>query len=204
MLTSLLILTITFFIFTLYSILQNNAALFHLEHSHFLSLKILDTSSAASLFVTLFGALVLRHQFALSVLPRINYRSSLTVKNNNSPTNESCETWRVEIRNTGLGSATITGADYIVELTTSRTNVCVHTTENLIKELLKIGLIRNKDYWMDNTTSGFSLSPKDECFLSEIKTEHLNKLNHLSMILYFQGQLGDKYSKEISFLPHIT
>ncbi len=115
MLTCLLILAITLFLLTLYSILQTNAEVFPIGKSRFFSIKILDTASAASLFVTLLGALLVRHQFALGVLPRINYKSTRAERRNNQNSDGSYETWRVEILNTGLGSAIITRAEYMLE-----------------------------------------------------------------------------------------
>lgn len=201
MLVCLLILTITFFLLTLYSVLQANSALFHLEASPFLSLKILDTSSAASLFVTLLGALLVRHQFALGLLPRINYKSAKTTRQNPQDSGEPFTTWRVELRNTGLGSAIINRADYRLELAGATSHCHFHTFDAIIRELAKIDWVRDRDYWIENINAGFSLSPKDDCFLFEIKTEHIAKLKRLDVALYFQGQLGDRYRRDISLIP---
>ena len=103
------------FILMLYSIMQANLALFDLQRTIPLSFKILDTSSAATLFVTLVGALLVRHQFALGLLPRINYTSMSTTKKISQFSDVSCDIWRVEIRNTGLGSAIIDRAEYFLE-----------------------------------------------------------------------------------------
>ncbi len=203
MLVCLLTLTITLFLLTLYSILQANVALFSVGASRLLSLKILDTSSAASLFVTLLGALLVRHQFALGVLPRINYKTARAAKQNTRIPGEQFETWRVEIRNTGLGSAIVNRAEYGLEYTGTKSNIHSHTFDSLIKELTTIDLIRDSDYWIEKISEGFSLSPKDDCFVFEIKTEHIQKLKRLYMVLYFQGQLGDRYRREIFLIPRI-
>ena len=200
MLVCLLILTITFFLLTLYSIVQTNAVLLGLEGSPLFALKILDTSSAASLFVTLLGALLVRHQFAVSVLPRINYKSARSTKEN--PT-ETFETWRVELRNTGLGSAIVNRTEYRVAFTAKKDNNHSYSFEDLLKQLATIKLVRDRDYWVEKITTGFSLSPKDECFVFEIKTEHLSKFSRLDMVLYFQGQLSDKYRREVYLIPRV-
>ena len=203
MLTCLIILAVTLFLLTLYSILQTNAEVFHIVNSRFLSIKILDTASAASLFVTLLGALLVRHQFVLGVLPRINYKSRNTERRNKQNPNKSDETWRVEIRNTGLGSAIINRAEYRLELASTKSQFDYYTIEDILKELTRINLKVDRDYWIGNISNGFSLSPKDDFFVFEIKTEHIEKIKRLDLVLYFQGQLGDRYRKEISLIPRL-
>lgn len=175
---------------------------FHIEGAHWLSYKILDTASAASLFVTLVGALLVRHQFALGLLPRINYISALTTKEDIQKPNTLINVWRVEIRNTGLGSAIINHTEYFLELSDGSNFTSAYVYDSLVKEFGIAGLSRHQDYWLDNITAGYSLLPKDDSLIFEIKTCHLEKLKRFSMMLYFQGQLGDKYCKEISLTPH--
>ena len=201
MLVCLLVLTITFFLLTLYSIAQANMDVWHIEASRWMTLKILDTSSAATLFVTVLGALLVRHQFALGVLPRINYKAAKTEKQNKRTTTGAFETWRVEIRNTGLGSAIVTQAEYFIEIPGSKTDPYPSTFDELISDLALMGLIRDRDFWIEKIASGFSLSPKDECFVFEIKLEQVTKIKGLHMALYFQGQLGDRYRREIFLVP---
>ena len=201
MLTCLLFLIITFFLLTVYSIIQSNLTLLHLDKSNLFTLKILDTASAATLFVTLLGALLVRHQFVLSVLPRINYKSAFAGRPDLQNPDTSFKTWRVEIKNTGLGPAIISRAEYMIELYKNETAYHAYTFDDFTAMLLKAGLVCNCDCWVENITPGFSLSPKDTCFLFEIKTAHLEKFKRLTMLLYFQGQLGDKYVREISLMP---
>ncbi len=203
MLTCLLILAVTLFLLTLYSILQTNAKVFHLESSGFLSIKILDTASAASLFVTVLGALLVRHQFAVGVLPRINYISTKTYRRCTENLDKSCETWRVEICNTGLGPAIITRAEYMLEHTDVVNSSDFYTFDDIIKEFVRIDLVRNHDYWLENITNGYSLSPKDNFSVFETKMEHIEKLKRLDLVLYFQGQLGDRYRREINLIPRL-
>lgn len=201
MLVCLISLTIVFFLFTLYSVLQSNLDLIKIEKSKWSSFKILDTSTSATLFVTLLGALLVRHQFALSILPRINYKSSINTKANKVDSNVTFETWRVEIRNTGLGSAIINRTEYSLQLLDAKETFNCCSANTVIDELSKNNLIRGHDYWLENIAPGFSLSPKDECVVFEIKTEHATKLKRLDLNLYFQGQLGDKYVRETRFIP---
>lgn len=200
MLTTLIISIIVFLLLTVYSILQSNLNWFHISESRFWSLKILDTTSSATLFVTLVGALLVRHQFAVSVLPRINYVSSVKTNQNSLKPIHSSDTWHVEIRNTGLGSAIIDRIDYFLDLANSKDTNYNYKLNSLIIKLAEIDLIRNSDYSIFNMSSGFSLAPKDEYVVFEIKTEHLAKFNSLTMEIYFQGQLGDKYCREISLI----
>ena len=203
MLTCLLVLSVTLFLLTLYSILQTNAGVFHLEGSPYFSIKILDTASAATLFITLLGALLVRHQFAVGVLPRINYKSTRIDRPNKQNPNETYETWRVEIRNTGLGSAIINRTEYMLERMKGNTDSASHSFEGILSELANLNLVRDQDYWIENITNGFSLSPKDDCFVFEIKMEQIKKLKRLDLVLYFQGQLGDRYRREIFLIPRI-
>ncbi len=160
----------------------------------------MDTTSAATLFVTLVGALLVRHQFAISVLPRINYVSDIKTTPQTFKANHSSEAWQVEIRNTGLGSAIIDHIDYFLDLENSKETKHDYTFNSLITKLAQIDLVRNSDYSIFNMSKGFSLAPKDEYVVFEIKTNHLAKFKRLTMVIYFQGQLGNKYCREISLL----
>lgn len=81
--------------------------------------------------------------------------------------------------------------------------VASKTFHEVVKDLAKAKLVLDSDYWLGNITPGFSLSPKDEFLVFEIKTEHREKLKYLDMWLYFQGQLGDKYRRKIFLIPRI-
>ena len=205
MLGSLLFLTVTFFLLTVYNILQANVSLFLLPEkaANFFNFKIMDTSTAASLFVTLLGALLVRHQFALGLLPRIIYRSTNAIKNNTIHPGLSFETWRVEIRNSGLGPAVINNSFYTLELFEEKEGCQMGNFHDIINELCKSGLVRDNDYWLENITAGFALCPKDDCIVFEIKLEYLEKIKRLDMLLYFQNQLGGKHSQEIYFIPRV-
>lgn len=202
MLVCLVALTITFLLITLYSILQANADLLPMQAARYLSIKILDTSSAASLFVTLLGALLVRHQFALSLLPRINYQSAYAIKNDPANANVSFETWRVEVRNSGLGAAIIISTTYQLELSDDKNGTEEgHTHTSVVEALAKAGLVRNVDYWLANNSTGFALPPKDDVVVFEIKAEQLFKIKRLDMELQFQDQLGGRYGREIFLVP---
>lgn len=170
--------------------------------ARYLSFKILDTSSAASLFVTLMGALLVRHQFALGLLPRINYKSAKAIRKDSASPDASFSTWRVELLNSGLGAAVINSTKYLLELSDEKSGECSGGHKQIIQELAKVNLIRDSDYWLENITTGFALSPKEGCPVFEIKTEHLSKIKRLDMVLYFQDQLGGKYWREIFLVPH--
>jgi hypothetical protein len=201
MLTTLLTSTFVFFILTIHSIFQSNLNWFHIEASKFWSLKILDTDSAATLFVTLVGALLVRHQFAIGVLPRINYVSNTNNKQNGLEIIQESETWQVQIRNTGLGPAIINRVEYFLEISNSKEILKRYEFSSLIRKLTELNLNRDKDYTITNISSGFALTPKDELSVFDIHTAHLPKFKRLTMIVYFQSQLGDNYCREISLLP---
>lgn len=201
MLFVLALLAVTLFLLTLYSIVQSNAELFGLANSQLVSLKLLDTGSAASLFVTLIGALLVRHQFAHSLIPRINYKSYRSARTNNKTQDDTFETWRVEILNTGLGSAIINRTEYLFEPADCKNCSSSYTIDNIVKQFSAIDLIADRDYWIENIAAGFALTPKDDCFVFEIKMEHIQKIKRLEMILFFQSQLGNKYQREIALIP---
>lgn len=201
MLVSLILLACILLILTLYSILQTNAEIFHLKNSPFVSLKLLDTSSAASLFVTLIGALLLRHQFALSVTPRINYRSAKAERSDRHKRDEVFETWRVEIHNTGLGAAIINRIEYLFEPAGGKDCISSYTVDNIVKQLAGIDLTIDHDYWIQKMSSGFSLAAKDDFLVFEVRLEHLVRLRCLHMVLYFQSQLGNRFTRVIRLTP---
>ena len=186
------VLTVTFFILTLYSILKENSAFLPEKAINFLSLKILDTSSSATLFVTLLGALIVRHQFVLGHHPRISYKSSFVQNDNNI--------WQVKILNVGLGPAIFYRLHFELETETNTQFFNIPFGE-VLTGLQDAGLVHETDYKLENVSEGFTLSPKEECILFEIRKEQLSKLKHFSVVLHFQGMLGDKYCREILFIP---
>lgn len=199
----LLTLTILFFLATLYDIIQANLSVFAVEVSRFWSFKILTASSSATLFVTLLGAMLVRRQFAISLLPHLSYTSAKIFRADLSTMGERCETWRVDLHNTGLGSAIIESVEYIVEQEGAKGGSRSHGFEGAVKKLTDAGLARESDYWIKNLTAGFALSPKDDCFLFEIKTQYVGKLKGIDMVLYFKSLTGDKYRSEISLIPRL-
>ncbi|WP_276366224.1 hypothetical protein [Chryseolinea sp. H1M3-3] len=162
---------------------------------------MLDTESSASLFVTLLGALVVRHQFVLGLRPRIGYKTMYATKELGPDSKEFCATWQVRIRNAGQGTAIINRSAFELETSPPKSNSSLHVLREVVKELAKSGLVRHKDYWLENITDGFTLPPKEECIVFEIKSEHVSKIKRLNMLLYFQGLLGDKYYRKILFIP---
>ncbi|MCH5716699.1 hypothetical protein [Niabella hibiscisoli] len=75
----------------------------------------------------------------------------------------------------------------------------------VIKELEKIELVHKEDYWFENVSNGFTLSHGENCILFEIKIEHKDKLKQLDALVSFRGFLGDRYNREIFFIPrHIN
>jgi hypothetical protein len=201
LLSFLIVLTVTFFALTLYAIIQENSVLLNIRATRFLSLKILDTTSASSLFVTLLGALLLRHQFVLGFRPRIVYKSMTTVKQNTRNVNEFCECWQVRLRNVGVGAAIINRCEFEFEMSSAKSNSSLLAFNDVVKEIAKCDLVNERDYWLENITSGFALSPNEDYNVFEIRTEHMKKLKTLNMILHFQGFLGGKYRRLIRFMP---
>ena len=166
-----------------------------------MSFKILDTSSSASLFVTLLGALVVRHQFVLSLRPRLGYKSFVTTKQNISSNKEPCEVWQVSIHNAGMGAAIIKRIKYSNGVSLVESNPFPLTQNELVTELAKHDLVYERDYWLKNISDGFTLPPGENYILFEIKTEHIGKLKKLDALIFFQGFLGDSYNREIFFIP---
>lgn len=186
---------------TIYGILQANQDSLPPEIKNLVRFKILDPSATAGLFVTAVGALLVRHQYGVSSRPRINYKSALATKTNPLNPAELFEVLRVEIRNNGLGAAIVNRIDFELELLEPKENIYVGSHNVVIKQLEKIGLIRNRDYWLENITTGFALPDKESLLMFELKSEHIQLINRLDMMLYFQGQIGDKYCREIFLLP---
>lgn len=176
-------------------------AVFKVEPTLLLSIKILDTNTAATLFVTAVGALLVRRQFVLGLRPRIGYKTARTTKEIVRNGNKMLEVWQVKIRNTGEGSAIINRSEFELKTETLKNSTSFFTLIDVITELNKIGLVRGEDYWLENITSGFALPPQEDCIVFEIKIEHVPKLKRLDMLLHFQGLLGDRYFREIFFIP---
>ncbi len=201
LLVLLVFLTVILFILILYSILQQNSEFFNFVPTRYLSLKILDTASAASLFVTLLGALLVRHQFVLGLLPRIGYKTMSTTKQCGPDGKNLCDIWQVRIRNSGQGTAIINHSEFELETSPAKSDSSLLVLREVASELEKSGLLRGQDYWLENISNGFTLAPKEDCIVFEIKIEHITKIKRLDMLLHFQGLLGDKYYRKIFFIP---
>lgn len=67
--------------------------------------------------------------------------------------------------------------------------------------LKKYNLTCGIDYWLDNFSEGFTLPPNTDCRLFEIKKEHLNKIESFNVRIFFQGFLGDRYTREVFVIP---
>ncbi len=77
----------------------------------------------------------------------------------------------------------------------NRTNY--YNLNSIVKKLAEINFVRNIEYGLFNMITGFYLAPQDKYVVFEMKTTHLPNLNSYNDDL-FQGQLGDKYCREIS------
>jgi hypothetical protein len=112
-----------------------------------------------------------------------------------------CKVWQVSIRNAGLGAAIITSIQFKFANKTEKENSKLLSNEELVKELEKHDLILDQDYWLEFISSGFTLAPEKDCCLFEIRIEHFSKIKHLEAIVFFQGFLGERYSRDIAFSP---
>jgi len=197
-----LLLTAALFILAVYGVLQANQDLLSVGFKRYFVFKILDPSSASGLFVSAVGVLILRHQYGVSSRPRINYKTSVTTKTDTNNPAMPYEIWRVEIRNNGLGAAIINRAEYVLELAKADGSVYIGGYNQVLKELAKIDLVLDRDYSLENITTGFALPDKDSLLIFEIKKEHISKIKRLDITIYFQGQVGDKYCRGIFCIPH--
>lgn len=185
----------------MYAVIQDNLSLLDIEKTKFLSFKILDTSSSATLFVTVIGALVVRHQFVLSLRPRLGYKSNITSKQNIRNSTDIFEIWQVSIHNAGMGAAIINGIKYVSGEALGKDNPLFIAQDEVVKELAKHDLIHERDFWLKNISDGFTLPPGEHYILFEVRIEHIEKIKKLDAIIFFQGFLGDSYEREIFFIP---
>lgn len=197
MLVFLVVLTVTFFGLTLYSIIQENLDVFNIRHTQFFTLKILNIESSASLFVTMLGALLVRNQFVLGLRPRISYKSCSIIKESTPE-----KIWQVKLYNSGLGGAIINRCEFELETSIEKSGSLVGF-ENVVRHLGNIGLVHEEDYWLENISSGFTLPPKEDYIVFEIKAAHIDKIKRLNMLLHFQGFLGDKYYRSVVLIPKV-
>lgn len=188
----LIVLTVIFFVLTLYSIIQANLDVFNIKHIQFFSLEILSTESSASLFVTLLGALLVRNQFVLGLRPRISYKSN---------SNDSGKTWQVKIKNAGLGAAIINRCEFELETSSGKCCTLPLGFEEVIMQLAEIKLVCEIDFSLGNISKGFTFPPQEEYAAFEIKMEHIYQIKRLNMLLHFQGFLGDKYYRKVVLIP---
>lgn len=185
----------------MFSIIQQNLALLGLKETGFLTLKILDTNTAASLFVTLIGAILVRHQFAPGLRPRLTYGSSHTTKNHPETIDESCEVWQVVLHNAGSGSAIFNSIRFRIGIDAINLADYSKSHKDIVQELADIGLIRDHYYWLVNISKGSTLSPKEDWPIFEIKASKIHLIKQLDATVQFQGLLGDKYNRELFLIP---
>lgn len=201
MLVVLIVLTGILFCLLVFSIIQQNLALLGLKETGFLTLKILDANTAASLFVTLIGAILVRHQFALGLRPRVNYISSHATKNTPETASESCEVWQVVLHNAGSGSAIFNSIRFRIGIDAINQADYSKSHKEVVQALADIGLIKDQDYWLANVSKGSTLSARENRTIFEIKSSKIHLIKQLDATVHFQGLLGDKYSRELFLIP---
>lgn len=197
----LIVLTGILFSLLLFSILQQNLAFFDLEHVRLLSFKILDTNTAASLFVTLIGAILVRHQFALGIRPAVNYTSANVTKNYPVTSNTPCELWQVVLHNAGSGTAILNSIRFRIGIDGIDRGEYSKSHKEVVEALAEIGLVRDQDYSLANVSAGSTLAPRESRTLFEIKASKLQLIKQLDASIQFKGVLGDKYGRELFLIP---
>lgn len=86
-----------------------------------------------------------------------------------------CEIWQVRIRNAGQGTAIINRSEFELETVPIKSNPSSLVLGEVVKELAKNGLLRDKHYRLENITDGFTSPPKEDCIVFEVKSEHISK-----------------------------
>lgn len=200
----LILLTGILFGLLLFSILQQNLAFFELEHVRLLSFKILDTNTAASLFVTLIGAILVRHQFALGIRPAVNYTSATITKNYPVTSSVPCELWQVVLHNAGSGTAIFNSIRFRISVDAIYRGEYSKSHKEVVKALAEIGLVRDQDYSLANISRGSTLAPRESRAIFELKASKLHLIKQLDASIQFQGLLGDKYGRELFLIPRDT
>jgi len=187
----------------IYSILQENIDLINKRYHTYFGMRILDTKTCASLFITLIGLLLVRHHFLIGFMPILVYETRRTKKPTFDAIFENCEVWQVKVKNVGLGAAKI--LKYEFRLNQSEIEDTSHDKnfDETIVALNDINIVYDKDFCLEEITSGYTLPSKDEMIIFEINTAILSKLRQLDLQITFSGLLGNRFVKDVFLIPRI-
>ncbi|PPK98284.1 hypothetical protein [Parapedobacter indicus] len=199
----LMALTCLMAILLIYSILQENIDLINKRYHTYFGMRILDTKTCASLFITLIGLLLVRHHFLIGFMPILVYETRRTKKPTFDAIFENCEVWQVKVKNVGLGAAKI--LKYEFRLNQSEIEDTSHDKnfDETIVALNDINIVYDKDFCLEEITSGYTLPSKDEMIIFEINTAILSKLRQLDLQITFSGLLGNRFVKDVFLIPRI-
>lgn len=163
----------------------------------YFNLKILDTKSAITIFVSTLGLTLIRNQFLLGFKPRIIYEGVKLKKGTIDFLHSTENVWSVKIKNVGLGAA-------VIETYKFRLNPNEGfdlTYHEVIEHLKGKNLYREKDFFLNNITQGYTISAKDNLVIFELVLFRSEVLSCLDVQMTFQGFLGARYIKEVFCIP---
>jgi hypothetical protein len=184
-----------------YGVLQENKDLINKKYHYYFAVKILDTKTCASLFITLIGLILVRHHFLIGFMPILVYETRRTKKPSYDAIFQDCEVWQVKIRNVGLGAAKILKYEFRVGQTSISEDDHDQDYDEVTKLLHSINIVHDRDYCMEEITSGYTLPSKDEILIFEMNTAMLSKIKQLDLQITFSGLLGGRFIKDVFLIP---
>lgn len=161
--------------------------------------NLLDISTCATLAGIVAGLLLTRAQFARSIRPAIGWRA-WEVKKSNYLVDSA---WTVYLYNHGPGNCQVNKARYSYALT-DRPPSGWKTWDMTVEELADMGMMRNRDYYLEDIGVGFSIPVAavllEDSELAAFTSACLAKLSSLDVMLEIEDALGDIYARTIECL----
>jgi hypothetical protein len=195
------LLTFLFFLLTVYAVVKSNPGLGSTQSKEFFSLELLDTKTACTIFVSLVGLLLLRHQFVIGYRPKLIYEGSKKDAANHPELPENNLVWQVKIKNVGLGTAIFSDFKFRLSLNQTEDKSYDLGFFDTVEKLEEEGFRFEEDYYLANITNGYAMTTKEEKIVFEVILPKGHGIKQLDLKMTFEGYLGGKYRKEVYIIP---
>ncbi len=198
-------LIILFSFLVIFSLIQSNFLKENWPLLSFWKLKIIDTSNAITILVSLLGLQIAQKSFVEGLKPFICYTIKKTADSKlNLPTN-AAGFLSVSLQNQGKGAAIIKDMLFRIAFKDKKVRKLEDWTNNInaVRQILGDNKLQElEDYNVTFLSDGASIgSDKAEIVILEMPYSEINKFEYLDIKIIFDGFLGHRYSKTIYCLP---
>jgi hypothetical protein len=192
----------------------------------FWALELMGLDQSLTIFMAALGTLIVREQYAESVMPYVTYRCFQNFEpllplnqrvihrlkpieifnprgNNISQKNVNELYWNASFRNDGSGQAMIKAISYTFEFTDESVVYSLSSFQDVINILSKKGIIHGVDCWVAYFSSGGAIRPDHDYPLFTAPIPCALKFRIVDIKIVYKNLLGDLFEKNIYCIPRI-